>query len=150
MAGSPQYASVGDRKWTAPEANAALEQVKPMLSAARKALAAVRDEEDQVRDIEIVYGDDVREEGHEGHSEWAVRKGRLDRARSKLAEATQAFDDMGIVLKDIDLGLVDFPADHAGKTVFLCWRAGEPRIHSWHPVDKGFAGRRPLPDVQKA
>ncbi len=49
--------------------------------------------------------------------------------------------------QDIDLGLVDFPSERAGETVYLCWRAGETRIHSWHPVNQGFAGRKPLPDL---
>jgi hypothetical protein len=51
----------------------------------------------------------------------------------------------GAVLKDIQLGLVDFPAEIDGETVFLCWQFGEPDVAYWHRIDEGFAGRRPLP-----
>ncbi len=68
----------------------------------------------------------------------------------RMAEAAKQIDLLGCVLKDIDLGLVDFPYDAGGgKIVFLCWQFGEPRIVAWHPVDGGFASRKPLPGVVK-
>jgi hypothetical protein len=49
------------------------------------------------------------------------------------------------VLRDVDSGLVDFPARvRGGRTVFLCWRLGEPEIAFWHGTNEGFAGRKPL------
>lgn len=53
-------------------------------------------------------------------------------------------DERDIVLRDIGTGLVDFPALVSGRQVWLCWRSGEDAIGFWHPVDEGFAGRRPL------
>ncbi len=147
MRWSHQYPAVGDRLWSLDEANAALPEVRRLLATARQAASRVRDEEDQVKDIEIVYGVEVREEGHHAHGEWQVRHDRMHAAKSELESAVQAFRDAGVVLKDIDLGLVDFPSERAGETVYLCWRAGETRIHSWHPVNQGFAGRKPLPDL---
>lgn len=138
---------VGERLWSLDDANAALPEAKRLLEGARKAASAVRDEEDQVKDIEIVYSPEVRNDGHHAHGEWQVRHDRLVAARGRLDEAIDAFDDAGMVLKDIDLGLVDFPSERAGDVVFLCWRAGEHRIHSWHAKDQGFAGRKPLPDL---
>jgi hypothetical protein len=52
--------------------------------------------------------------------------------------------DLGIQLKDPRLGLVDFPADIAGRTVLLCWRLGEPEVQFWHETNAGYAGRQPL------
>jgi hypothetical protein len=51
---------------------------------------------------------------------------------------------MGIVLRDAEGGLLDFPADRDGELVFLCWRLGEPSVAWWHSPRGGFAGRRPL------
>jgi hypothetical protein len=48
-------------------------------------------------------------------------------------------------VKDIDEGLIDFPALSGGETVLLCWRLGEDEIRYWHSVEDGFAGRRELP-----
>ncbi len=65
---------------------------------------------------------------------------------AKVAEEIQGF---GCFLKDIDLGLVDFPGEINGETVFLCWQYGEPRLVAWHPIDEGFGSRRPLPGGAK-
>ena len=62
--------------------------------------------------------------------------------QSALAE----LDERGIVLRDIERGLVDFPSRHpGGRPVLLCWQSGEDDIGWWHLPEDGFAGRRPLP-----
>ncbi len=68
------------------------------------------------------------------------------REMSKIAEEIQ---DLGCFLKDIDLGLVDFPGEVNGDTVFLCWQYGESRLVAWHPIDQGFSSRKPLPGGPK-
>ena len=68
------------------------------------------------------------------------------REMSKAAEQIQGF---GCLLKDIDLGLVDFPGQVEGETVFLCWQYGEPQVATWHPIDEGFGSRRPLSGSRK-
>lgn len=50
----------------------------------------------------------------------------------------------GIIIRDMDTGLIDFPCLVDGRTVLLCWRFGEEKIHYWHEEDTGFAGRQPL------
>ncbi len=54
----------------------------------------------------------------------------------------------GCVLRDLELGLVDFYTRSGDGVVCLCWRRGEPEITHWHPVDQGFAGRRPLSELR--
>jgi hypothetical protein len=64
---------------------------------------------------------------------------------ARLAESTQAIESLGCFLKDIDLGLVDFPSRaEDGEVVFLCWQSGESGVLAWHPVDQGFGQRIPL------
>jgi hypothetical protein len=53
-------------------------------------------------------------------------------------------EELGILLKDRRLGLVDFPSEMAGKRVLLCWRLGEAEVQFWHDEDAGYAGRQPL------
>lgn len=55
-----------------------------------------------------------------------------------------ALQEMGIELKDLDQGLVDFPSYRDGQLVYLCWKRGEDRIRFWHDLTAGFAGRQPL------
>ena len=64
-----------------------------------------------------------------------------------LAELVEEIHGLGVQVKDLDLGLVDFPAEHpeSGETVLLCWRLGEDEVAYWHGLEEGFAGRKPLP-----
>jgi len=59
-----------------------------------------------------------------------------------------AIEESGVQLKDLEIGLVDFAAEHDGRTVLLCWQYGEPEVAFWHGVDEGFAGRKPLAGVR--
>jgi hypothetical protein len=61
-----------------------------------------------------------------------------------MAEFASQIEAFGGSLKDVDLGLVDFPTEIEGEVVYLCWQFGEPRVCAWHPLDGGFAQRRPL------
>ena len=68
-------------------------------------------------------------------------QGVIDRMQAGVAR----IDELGVTLREIETGLIDFPALHQGETVLLCWQLGEDEIAWWHRVDDGFAGRRPLP-----
>lgn len=62
----------------------------------------------------------------------------------ELTRFVHEIEELGGVLKDLELGLVDLPADIAGERAFLCWQYGEKTVGYWHRVDDGFSGRRPL------
>jgi hypothetical protein len=70
----------------------------------------------------------------------AEMENHLQRARESIAE----IDAIGVQVKDIDSGLIDFPCSVDGQVVLLCWRMGEPSIEHWHTMDAGFQGRQPL------
>ncbi len=57
--------------------------------------------------------------------------------------------EMGVLLKDVDKGLCDFPYMRQGRVVYLCWQMGEDSIQYWHDIETGFAGREPLDDTDK-
>ena len=56
----------------------------------------------------------------------------------------EAFQDLGVLVKDFDIGLCDFPHQRDGKVVYLCWKLGEEKIAWWHDVNAGFSERQPL------
>jgi hypothetical protein len=63
---------------------------------------------------------------------------------SEIEEYSHELSQLGIALKDPELGLVDFPGEIGGRVVWLCWRFGEPAVAYWHELDVGYAGRRRL------
>jgi hypothetical protein len=70
---------------------------------------------------------------------------QFERESQAVARAADGLQRLGVLVKDLDRGLVDFPALHEGEEVLLCWQVGEDEIAHWHGVDEGFAGRKPLP-----
>ena len=58
--------------------------------------------------------------------------------------AIERIRGLGVILKDLDMGLLDFPHERDGRVVFLCWHPPEERVQYWHEVEAGYAGRRPL------
>ncbi len=72
---------------------------------------------------------------------------RLRRLAGEITDAVSRVNELGCLVKDLDLGLVDFYAMQEGEPVFLCWQFGEPAVTHWHGVDEGYAARRPLEGV---
>lgn len=74
----------------------------------------------------------------------ARRKAERVKAEQKLRDAFAEIDAMGVQVKDLDIGLLDFPCEVDGRTVLLCWKLGETSITHWHGTDEGFSGRKPV------
>ena len=70
-------------------------------------------------------------------------QGVIDRMQAGVAR----IDELGITLREIETGLIDFPALASGRQIWLCWRLGEGDIDSWHELGDGFGGRRALADL---
>jgi len=71
-------------------------------------------------------------------------KHRRDRTAARLKTSIEKIQEFGCVIKDLDIGLVDFPTEFRGQEVYLCWKLGETGIQFWHGVHEGFAGRKPI------
>jgi len=130
------------RYFTPDEANAALDEVRPLaqkLVAHRKNLERAEQERAEIA---------TRIAGNGGGIDtgrFQALEKRAERARVGIARCVNGIHALGAIVKDLDQGLVDFPAHHAGEEVLLCWRVGEPEIEYWHGLEEGFAGRKPLP-----
>jgi hypothetical protein len=71
-------------------------------------------------------------------------RGRREVAGARLRRAMEQIRETGCLVKDLDIGLVDFPALRRGVEVCLCWKLGERSIGHWHGMDEGFRGRKPI------
>ncbi len=74
----------------------------------------------------------------------ARRKAERAKAEQRAKDALAEIDSIGVQVKDLDIGLLDFPCDVDGRIVLLCWKMGENSITHWHGTDEGFAGRKPI------
>jgi hypothetical protein len=74
----------------------------------------------------------------------ARRKAEREKAGQRVKDALAEIDATGVQVKDLDIGLLDFPCEVNGRTVLLCWKLGEDKITHWHTPSEGFAGRKPI------
>jgi hypothetical protein len=124
---------IHDRHFTLEEANALLPQLEPLLADLRKA-------RDELTDAEAHYALAGAAPGNGGGTSGRQVGEAFLEVRSMLG----ALEDLGIVLRNIDRGLIDFPAIVEGREVYLCWEEGEDAIGFWHHLDAGFSGRQPI------
>jgi hypothetical protein len=74
----------------------------------------------------------------------ARRRAERDKAVQEANDTLKEIDSIGVQVKDLEQGLLDFPSVVDGKTVLLCWKLGEPAITHWHTEEEGYASRKPL------
>jgi len=122
---------VTDRVFDAEQAQTALPMLRELLPRIRDARRALIDASERITDAVAVDGGGV------SGSDWFDAQERLRVDLTTLAEH-------GILLRDPEVGLVDFPAEREGRTVFLCWRLDEDRVEWFHEVHGGFTKRKPL------
>ena len=124
---------IHERHFTKEEANALLPQLTALLSQLREA-------KDELTDTDA----------HEALSEAAPTNGGGDQGRQvgiaflEVRRLLETLEGGGLVLRDIDRGLIDFPALIDGREVYLCWELGEDEVGYWHDLEGGYGGREPL------
>lgn len=74
----------------------------------------------------------------------AVRKAEKEKALQRVKDALAEIDSTGVQVKDLDVGLLDFPCLVQDQLILLCWKMGEKQITHWHGVEEGFQGRKPI------
>jgi hypothetical protein len=121
------------RHYTLEEANAALGWVQDVIASLRRAREGLSDEEAREALAEA------------GPQNGGGDPGRVvSEAFLQLREALTQLQEAEVVLRDLDRGLLDFPAIRDDREVYLCWLEGEDEISYWHDLEAGFAGREPL------
>jgi hypothetical protein len=133
---------VAERYFTAAEANEVLRTVRPL---AEKLVAHRR----KLREAQEQRAELMRRIASNGGAVDARQVATLDaqvkREGQALARAVAGIQELGVLVKDLDRGLIDFPALRGDEEVLLCWQVGEDEVSYWHGLEDGFAGRRPLP-----
>jgi hypothetical protein len=129
------------RIFTPGEANAALPELRPLVEemvAAKRALDEAQESAEEVS---------ARISGNGGGlppAHLAEVQDLVSRRATALARALERVQSLGVIVKDLDSGLVDFPSVRDGQDVLLCWQLGEDEVAFWHGYEDGYAGRRPI------
>ena len=122
-----------ERHWTPEQANA----LRPIVGAIVRRIRAAR----RVLDTD---GFDTDFAVHAEASGGAWPGAERARAAVEIAFGFEQLERLDVVVRDLERGLVDFPAVMGGREVYLCWLLDEPSVTHWHAIEAGFAGRRPL------
>jgi hypothetical protein len=130
-----------ERIFTLEEANAMLPELLPLVEemvAVKRALDEAQERAEEVN---------ARISGNGGGippAQLAEVHDLVSRCATDLAGTLEQVQSLGVIVKDLDTGLVDFPSVREGEEVLLCWQLGEDEVGFWHRYEDGFAGRRPI------
>ncbi|MBV8597699.1 MAG: DUF2203 domain-containing protein [Actinobacteria bacterium] len=128
-----------DRTFTPAEANSALAEVRPLVERMVSLRERMRELEGEQRNVvQLIAGNGS------GYAVGEARGEEFAALAGEVHDCIEQLNELGVQVKDVDTGLVDFPARRDGEDVLLCWRAGEDAVEFWHGLDDGFAGRRPI------
>ena len=129
---------LGQVLFTVAEANALLPRLIPILTGLRARKAALDDARRSLARLTPA----MRGNGHA--TDAATLERQITDLAAELTAGVREIVALGVEVKDLDHGLIDFPSLRDGRVVLLCWRLGEGDIAYWHEVAAGFAGRQPL------
>ena len=129
------------RTFTPDEANALLVELRPLVERLVEHKRQLDEAEDARRALQTriaANGGDITP------SDVAEVTERVTGEAAALGALVDEIHARGVQIKDLDIGLLDFPWLHEGEVALLCWRLGEDEIGYWHGIDEGYAGRKPL------
>lgn len=129
------------RTFTLDEANALLAEVAPL---AERMVTRKRAFDEAEAQREELLAQIAGNGGDLTPGDVADAAERVAQEAAALSALVEEIQEHGVQVKDLDLGLVDFPTVRDGEVVLLCWRVGEEEIAFWHGTDEGYAGRKPL------
>ena len=135
-------ADLAERMFTVEEANAALAEIAPLAEEMVERRRALLDAMAEMEELGRRIGGNG---GGISPQDVAGPQERANREVAGIGRCIERITELGAQVKDIDQGLIDFPARRGDETVLLCWHVGEDDIRYWHGLEEGFAGRKPLP-----
>jgi hypothetical protein len=130
------------KRFTLAEAQSLIPELDMLLRKAIEAKHEYDEAERAVREVTeriMMMGGIVVDRAHA-----LAARGRRDSSLATVKKSLEEVQELGCVVKDLDIGLVDFPTTFRGAEVYLCWKLGETQIEFWHGVDEGFRGRKPI------
>jgi hypothetical protein len=132
------------KTFTLDEAQALLPVLESLLKRAVEAKQAAESIQQELQELSrrIFLSGGMRIDPIEVQRKKTTVEALVQRAKDAIAE----IDAIGVQVKDLDTGLLDFPARLDGEIILLCWKMGETRIDHWHTIESGFRGRQPIDD----
>jgi hypothetical protein len=133
--------------FTVDEANQLLPKLRPVLEklfAMNETLKAV---DNDIRLLEEIWGQRVQEPRHQDHGMYKKKRELREQQMKRIEEQLARVNALGAIVKDLNLGLVDFYHEKEGVPVLLCWKYGESRVQYWHTLAGGYSGRRSLEEL---
>jgi hypothetical protein len=130
------------RYFTRDEANEALGRVRPLAELLVELGAEIAERRRELASLQASAAGNG--EGARLRARASELEALLEADARRLSGVVAEIEALGAQVKDVLIGLVDFPSVRGGEPVLLCWRVGEPAITHWHGLDEGFAGRKPL------
>ena len=124
------------KHFTVAEAEALIPELEKIFAAARKLASKAQEKAHHLRDME---------NKGEGAAAMAIGRSQLQFLANGVNQWLRKIEDLGGQAKGLSPALVDFPHRLNGRDVYLCWQLGDKKIGFYHPVEEGFAGRKPLP-----
>lgn len=126
------------RYFTVEEARALVPKLRELLLVVQRAKRELDRELEQIRRLAPL----AFLNGH--GAALSLHEKRVAELSLTIREHVQKIHALGVEVKDLDMGLVDFPSLRDGREVYLCWKVDEPTVSFWHELDAGFRGRQPL------
>jgi hypothetical protein len=123
-----------ERLFTLAEANCLIPQLQEYLIAVKQAKAVLLRTKDEVK----------RASAKAPLGGGSLAGPHYITALEQISENLQAIQELGVLVKDLDIGLCDFPHMLNGRVVYLCWKLGETEVQWWHEINSGYTGRQPL------
>ena len=133
---------MAQRTFTLPEAQVLLPVLKSLLKQAidgKKLIETIDAEFQELAQRIFLSGGLLVEIGRA-----AARRAEREKTVQRIKDVVAEIDATGVQVKDLDMGLLDFPCVVDGRTILLCWKFGEEKITHWHSVEEGYAGRKPI------
>ena len=121
-----------ERVFTLAEANRLLPQLEEHLVAVKQSKAVLIHTKDEIK----------KASANASYGGGSFAGPHYIQALEQISEHLQSIQELGVLVKELDSGLCDFPCMLEGRVVYLCWKLGEPEIQWWHEIGAGFAGRQ--------
>jgi hypothetical protein len=128
------------RLYTVEEARALVPQLRSLMAAIQVEQIRLQDEIDQLNELTPA----MQMNGYAAKS--ARHEAMILELDESIREKLDEFEELGIDVKDVENGIVDFPSERDGRIILLCWQVDEETVLYWHEIEDGFRGRQPLDD----
>lgn len=135
------------RAFTVEEANAMIPLLEEVIGRIEQRKTELRAHHEKIQLLDALWSEKLADPANPDHGEFLAHRGAIERAVEEIGRIVEE-EILGRGVRfpqgGLEYGLMDFPTTFEGRWIYLCWRRGEPRVHAWHEVDAGFAGRQPI------